>query len=94
MPYVRSRLQIGQGRISGSDGEDLSTTVKEELIMPIVQIELLQGRTVEQKRKLAEKVTEAIAESISCPRDAVSIIIREMAPEHFAKGGILRIDNK
>ena len=59
-----------------------------------VQIELLQGRTIDQKRKLVEKVTDAISESISCPREAVSIIIREMAPEHFAKGGILRIDNK
>ncbi|KAF0194008.1 MAG: 4-oxalocrotonate tautomerase [Bacillota bacterium] len=62
--------------------------------MPTVQIEMLQGRTIEQKRKLVEKVTEAIAGSLTCPREAVTIIIREMAPEHFAKGGILRIDNK
>ena len=60
--------------------------------MPTVQIELLQGRTIDQKRKLVEKVTEAISESLTCPRDAVTIIIREMAHENFAKGGVLRID--
>ena len=62
--------------------------------MPTVQIEMLQGRTIDQKRKLVEKVTEAISDSLTCPREAVTIIIREMAPEHFAKGGVLRIDNK
>lgn len=62
--------------------------------MPIVQIELLQGRTLDQKRKLVDKVTEAIAESISCPREAVTIILREMSPEHYAQAGVLRIDKK
>ncbi|MGI6358784.1 MAG: 4-oxalocrotonate tautomerase [Bacillota bacterium] len=60
--------------------------------MPIVQIELLQGRTVEQKRALADKVTAAIAESVGCPRDAVSIIIRDMPRENFARGGQLAVD--
>lgn len=62
--------------------------------MPTVQIEMLQGRTIDQKRKLVEKVTEAISESLTCSREVVTIIIREMAPEHYAKGGVLRIDNK
>lgn len=60
--------------------------------MPIVQVELLKGRTLEQKRALVEKVTEAISESVNCPKEAVSIIIREMETENFAKGGVLRSD--
>ena len=62
--------------------------------MPIVQIEILQGRTLEQKRKLVEKVTEAIVDSVDCPREAVSIIIREMALDEYANAGVLRIDKK
>lgn len=62
--------------------------------MPTVQIEMLQGRTLDQKRKLAEKVTQAVSESINCPREAVTIIIREMSPEHYAQGGILRADKQ
>ncbi|MDI6638919.1 MAG: 2-hydroxymuconate tautomerase, partial [Bacillota bacterium] len=40
--------------------------------MPIVQIELIEGRTVEQKRALVEKVTKAVVESVGCPESAVS----------------------
>lgn len=60
--------------------------------MPIVQIDLLEGRTVEQKRAMVAKVTEAIQETANCPADAVTIIIREMPPIHLGKGGKLRSD--
>lgn len=60
--------------------------------MPTVQIEIIEGRTVEQKRELAKKVTAAVVESINVPADAVKIIIREMKKENFAEGGVLRCD--
>ncbi len=60
--------------------------------MPIVQIELIEGRTVEQKRVLAENVTKAIVESLNCPETAVSIIMREMQTDNFAKAGKLWCD--
>lgn len=61
--------------------------------MPIVQVEILKGRTVEQKRTLAKRVTEAICESVNCPADAVSIIIREMEKEDYSHAGKLACDN-
>lgn len=60
--------------------------------MPIVQIEILEGRTLDQKRELSKKVTEAIVETISVPQDSVRIIIREMKKDNFSEGGILRCD--
>ena len=60
--------------------------------MPIVQIELLEGRTVAQKRSLVEKVTEAIMESIGAPAEKVTIIIRDMPKENYAKAGKLASD--
>ncbi|HNR65206.1 MAG TPA: 2-hydroxymuconate tautomerase [Atribacterota bacterium] len=60
--------------------------------MPILQIEILKGRTVEQKREMARRVTEAVSETLNCPKEAVSIIIREMETENFAKAGKLRVD--
>lgn len=60
--------------------------------MPIVQVEILEGRTVEQKRLLAQKVTQAIVESIGAPAENVSIIIRDMPKENYAKAGTLAID--
>lgn len=60
--------------------------------MPIVQIDFFEGRTVEQKRALVEKVTKAIVESVDCPESAVSIIIREMKKENYALAGKLWCD--
>jgi len=60
--------------------------------MPIVQIDMLEGRSLEQKRVLVEKVTDAISESVSCPKENVTIILREMPHHHLAKAGKLRCD--
>lgn len=60
--------------------------------MPIVQVELLEGRTLAQKRSLVEKVTQAIVESIGAPAEKVTIIIRDMPKENYAKAGKLAID--
>lgn len=62
--------------------------------MPVVQIDIFEGRSVEQKRNLAKAVTKAIADSINCPPEAVTIIIREMKRENYAKAGELYVDKK
>lgn len=62
--------------------------------MPIVQIEMLEGRTLEQKKLLVEKVTNAVVESVGAPPENVTIVIREMARENHAKAGILTSEKK
>jgi 4-oxalocrotonate tautomerase len=41
---------------------------------------------------MVKKVTEALVASISCPPEAVSIIIHENPKEHLAKAGKLLSD--
>lgn len=60
--------------------------------MPIVQIDLIEGRSVEQKREMAKKVTQAIMETANCPADAVTIVIRDAAKSNIAKAGVLMSD--
>ncbi|EGW36132.1 2-hydroxymuconate tautomerase [Desulfosporosinus sp. OT] len=60
--------------------------------MPIVQVELLEGRTLAQKRLLVEKVTQAIVEATGAPAERVSIIIRDMPKENYANAGKLASD--
>ena len=60
--------------------------------MPIVTIELIEGRSVEQKREMAKKITEAITEVTKIPQDAVEIIFNDMKKENYSKGGLLAID--
>ncbi|MBS7344740.1 MAG: 4-oxalocrotonate tautomerase [Caryophanon sp.] len=60
--------------------------------MPIVTVKMLEGRTDEQKRALVEEVTAAISNSISAPKESVTIIIEEMQKNHFAKAGVRESD--
>lgn len=60
--------------------------------MPIVQIDMLEGRTSEQKREMVKQITEAIVQTANCPADAVTIVIREATKQHIAKAGILMSD--
>jgi 4-oxalocrotonate tautomerase len=60
--------------------------------MPTIQIDFLEGRTLEQRRAMVKKVTEAMVESIGCKPEAVQIIIREMSRQHLSRNGKLRCD--
>ncbi len=62
--------------------------------MPHVQITLLQGRSQDQKRKLAKRVTDVLVEECGANRDAVTIAIVEVTKDDFARGGTLISDRK
>lgn len=61
--------------------------------MPIVTVNIKEGRTVEQKREMAKRVTQAICETMAVSPAAVRIIINEMKNENFAIGGTLVCDD-
>lgn len=62
--------------------------------MPIIQFNLLEGRSDEQKKRLAEKVTDAVIEALDVPRETVRILIHEMGPYDFSVGGVTTADRK
>lgn len=55
--------------------------------MPIIEVNLLEGRSAEDKERLIEALTEAAIGAIAAPRESVRIILREMPAGHFAVGG-------
>jgi len=56
--------------------------------MPVVIVEMWEGRTVEQKKKLAEGITSAMTD-IGVPAEAVQIIIRDCPRHNWAIAGKL-----
>ena len=60
--------------------------------MPTITMEIYPGRTIEQKRAMVKKVTEALVETISCKPEAVKIISREISKENIADNGVLHCD--
>jgi len=62
--------------------------------MPVIQITLLKGRTVEQKRKVAARVTDALVEEAGANRAAVTVTFVEVTKEDYASGGVLLADKQ
>ena len=60
--------------------------------MPLVQITMLEGRTTEQKRKVAQRITDALVEEAGARRDAVVVAFHEVSKESYASGGVLMSD--
>ena len=55
--------------------------------MPIVNIQLLEGRTPEQKENLIKEVTAAVVKTTGARKEAVSIVITDMKKENYGHGG-------
>ena len=62
--------------------------------MPSIQIIMLKGRSIEQKRKLVERMTEVMAEEAKTPKEGVVVTILEVEREDYARGGVLMADRK
>ena len=60
--------------------------------MPTIQIDMIAGRTLDQKREMVKKVTEAVVQAIACPPESVNIIIHENSKEQLATAGKLLSD--
>lgn len=57
--------------------------------MPTYHVEMMEGRTVEQKKKLVEAITQASVEILGVPPASVDIIITDIKPGNWATGGKL-----
>ncbi|MHB8170345.1 MAG: 2-hydroxymuconate tautomerase [Thermincolia bacterium] len=57
--------------------------------MPIVEVKMLAGRTPEQKKELASKLTELMAEVAGARKEAVIVNFQDFEPDHYAIGGVM-----
>ena len=60
--------------------------------MPIVQIHLLEGRSLEKKRELVKKISQVVMDTLDARPEKVRVILSEMKHDNFAIGGVLHSD--
>jgi len=60
--------------------------------MPVIQITISQGRSVEQKRELVKVLTKEAARIMKTEEDEVRILIYEVSKENWGNAGILGLD--
>ncbi len=56
--------------------------------MPIIQVNMMENRTDEQKTELARKVCETVCEVLGAKPESVRIMIHELGPHDFSVGGV------
>lgn len=60
--------------------------------MPTINVQLFEGRTLEQKRAFVKAVTEVTVTTLGASAESVDIIIEEVKRENWATGGKLWSD--
>ena len=60
--------------------------------MPTYHVEMLEGRTPEQKKKLVEAITRVSVEVLGGQPDSVDVLITDIKRENWATGGKLRTE--
>ena len=60
--------------------------------MPVIQITISQGRSVEQKRELVKVLTKETARIMKTQEEKVRILIYEVSKENWGNAGMLGLD--
>jgi len=60
--------------------------------VPIVKIEMLEGRTKQQKAELVQAVTQALVQIAKTKPESVTVVFSEYPKENWAQGGKLLSD--
>ena len=58
-------------------------------IMPTYHIKMMEGRTIEQKRRLVQEITRITVEVLGGSPESVDILITDVKRENWATGGKL-----
>ncbi|WP_123039637.1 4-oxalocrotonate tautomerase [Cohnella candidum] len=56
--------------------------------MPIINIQLMEGRPPEKIKSLIVKVTDAVAEELNSPKDRIRVLVSEVPKTHWGIGGV------
>lgn len=62
--------------------------------MPVVTVQLFQGRSLDQKRHLAGAITKAMVEHAGADPSGLHVVLQEIPPENWARAGVLGIDRE
>lgn len=60
--------------------------------MPVIRIEMFEGRSIEQKRELVRSFTREMARITGCSESSIYIVIDDVKKENWGAGGELCSD--
>ncbi|MGC2307197.1 MAG: tautomerase family protein [Nitrososphaeraceae archaeon] len=70
------------------------TEFRSNFELPVIQITMSRGRTIEQKRELVSIITKESARILKTRNENIRILIYEVEEENWADAGVLGLDMK
>ncbi len=62
--------------------------------MPLIQVDMFEGRSAEIKREFVEGITRETCRLLKCEPSAVQIILRDVKKSDWASAGVLWSEKK
>ena len=56
--------------------------------MPTLRVEMMEGRTLEQKKALVQALTQAVVQTLGTKPESVDILIYDIKRQDWATGGV------
>lgn len=57
--------------------------------MPTLRVELMEGRTPEQKKELVRALTQAVVDTLGSKPESVDVLLYDIRRGDWATGGVL-----
>jgi 4-oxalocrotonate tautomerase len=63
-------------------------------LMPTIRVELMEGRTLDQKKALVQALTQAVVDTLGARPESVDVLLFDIKPHDWATGGELWSDKR
>jgi 4-oxalocrotonate tautomerase family enzyme len=83
----RLPLGAGHGRTLAGARWETYNDQGTRRVMPVIQCDIREGRTEEQKQALAKEITRVVHETIGAHVEYIYVLIRETPGSHHVKAG-------
>lgn len=55
--------------------------------MPIINVQILEGRSAEKVAEVIENITSTVSETLDSPKETIRVIVTEIPKTHWGKAG-------
>ncbi|MDP4107058.1 MAG: 4-oxalocrotonate tautomerase [Bacillota bacterium] len=64
------------------------------MFMPLIQINIMEGRPPEKIKALIENITDTVVETLDAPKQSVRVLVTEMPKTHWGIAGVPASERK
>lgn len=58
--------------------------------MPIIQVQIMEGRSEDNIKLLIDDITSAAEKNLSVPKESIRVLVTEVPRNRWAVGGVLK----